>query len=132
MSLIEKGNAHATLDDALNNIPFSLLVQKPWNLPTASGRLPNIFVLHNGTSRNFHEMQNISRPNDPMDIGQRNKPPSEDAWQKCIDTIKADRRAFIDWFKMQAALWIKFLNMVMAKASQGSFGTGRPQQLSYG
>ena len=33
MSLIEKGNAHATLDDALNNIPFSLLVQKPGNLP---------------------------------------------------------------------------------------------------
>ena len=31
-----------------------------------------------------------------MDIGQRNKPPSEDAWQKCIDTIKADRRAFIE------------------------------------
>ena len=32
MSLIEKGNAHATLDDALNNTIFAM-GQKPGNLP---------------------------------------------------------------------------------------------------
>ena len=33
VKLIEKGNAHASLDDALKDIPFSLLGEKPGNLP---------------------------------------------------------------------------------------------------
>ena len=35
--LIVKGNAHISLDKALENIPYSLLGEKPGNL-TASGR----------------------------------------------------------------------------------------------
>ena len=118
VSLIEKGNAHATLDDALNNIPFSLLVQKPWNLPYSIWQVAEHIRIAQWDIRNFHEMQNISRPNGPMDIGQRKKSRFQKMPGKnVLIQLRQTARHLLNWFKMQAALWIKFLNMVMAKAS---------------
>ena len=97
VSLIEKGNAHATLDDALNNIPFSLLGQKPGNLPYSIWQVAEHIRIAQWDILEFSRNAEHISPEWPNGYWPKEEAPvSEDAWQKCIYAIKADRRAFIE------------------------------------
>jgi DinB superfamily len=100
MELIEKGNAHASLDDALKDIPFSLLGEKPGNLPYSIWQLAEHIRIAQWDILEFSRNAKHVSPEWPNGYWPIEEvPESEAAWQKCIDTIQADRNAFIELIK---------------------------------
>jgi hypothetical protein len=98
--LIEKGNAHASLDKALKNIPFSLLGEKPGNLPYSIWQLAEHIRIAQWDILEFSRNSKHVSPGWPDGYWPvENAPESEAAWQKCIDAIHADRNAFIELVK---------------------------------
>ena len=94
--LIERGNAHASLEDALQNIPFSLLGQKPANLPYSIWQLAEHIRISQWDILGFSQNAKHISPKWPDGYWPSEMAPeSETAWQKCIETIQADRNAFV-------------------------------------
>lgn len=94
--LIEKGNAHASLDNALKGIPFSLLGEKPGKLPYSIWQLAEHIRIAQWDILEFSRNAKHVSPKWPDGYWPaETSPQSEDAWQKCIDSIQADRNAFI-------------------------------------
>jgi DinB superfamily len=100
VELIEKGNAHAPLDDALKDIPFSLLGVKPVNLPYSIWQLAEHIRITQWDLLEFSRNAKHVSPKWPDGYWPtESAPESEAAWQKCRDTILADRNAFIELVK---------------------------------
>lgn len=100
VQLIEKGNAHASLDNALENIPFSLLGEKPGSMPYSMWQLAEHIRIAQWDILEFSRNEKHVSPQWPdgywpVEVA----PESEAAWQKCIDAIHADRNAFIELIK---------------------------------
>jgi hypothetical protein len=94
--LLERGNAHASLDDALKNIPFSLLGEKPANLPYSIWQLAEHIRISQWDILEFSRNAKHISPKWPDGYWPSEVAPgSETTWQKCIETIQADRNAFI-------------------------------------
>jgi hypothetical protein len=97
IKLIQKGNAHASLDDALKDIPFSLLGAKPDNLPYSIWQLAEHIRIAQWDILEFSRNAKHVSPKWPDGYWPiEEAPESEAAWQKCMDTIQADRNAFIE------------------------------------
>src|SRR6266478_8555732 len=97
VKLIEKGNAHVSLDDALKAIPFPLLGIKPGNLPYSIWQLAEHIRISQWDILEFSRNAKHGSPKWPDGYWPKeDAPESEAAWQKCIDTIQADRKAFIE------------------------------------
>ncbi len=95
--LLDKGNAHVTLDEALEGIPFEILGERPADLPYS------IWQLAEHTRIAQFDILDFSRNADyvylkwPDDYWPKeHKPGSKKDWEQCVDQIKADRKAFID------------------------------------
>ena len=100
VELIEKGNAHASLDDALKGIPFSSLGEKPGNLPYSIWQLVEHIRIAQWDILEFSRNANHISPEWPDGYWPVERAPeSEAAWQKCIDSIQSDRKAFIELVK---------------------------------
>ncbi|MEP6928149.1 MAG: DinB family protein [Ginsengibacter sp.] len=98
--LIEKGNAHASLDNALKDIPFSLLGERPGNLPYSIWQLAEHIRITQWDLLEFSRNAKHVSPKWPDEYWPKEiAPASEDAWQKCIDEIKADRNSFMELIK---------------------------------
>lgn len=100
VKLIEKGNAHASLDKALKDISFELLGEKPLNLPYSIWQLAEHIRIAQWDILEFSRNINHVSPKWPDGYWPVERAPeSEASWQKCIDAIKADRNAFIELIK---------------------------------
>lgn len=95
--LLNKGNAHVTLDDALEGIPFELLGERPADLPYSIWQLAEHIRIAQFDILDFSRNPDyvyLKWPDDYWPI--ENKPGSINDWEQCVQQIKADRKAFID------------------------------------
>ena len=96
VDLIEKGNAHISLDKALENIPYSLLGEKPGNLPYSIWQITEHIRIAQWDLLEFSRNPKHVSPEWPKGYWPKEAAPqSEDAWQKCVEKIKAERKSFI-------------------------------------
>ncbi|MEO8762709.1 MAG: DinB family protein [Ginsengibacter sp.] len=100
VSLLEKGNAHASLDDALKGITFSVLGKTPGKLPYTIWQLAEHIRIAQWDILEFSRNAGHVSPKWPEEYWPIEKAPeSKAAWQKCIKSIRADRREFIELIK---------------------------------
>lgn len=96
-SLLDGGQAHATLDAAVADLPFELQGIAPPGLPYSPWQL----LEHMRIAQHdiLHFSDNADGSYQPMKWPKAYwpasaAPPSEDAWQQSVDAIQADRAAF--------------------------------------
>ena len=100
VDLIEKGNAHVPLDDALKNIPFALLGEKPQGLPYSIWQIVEHIRIAQWDILEFSRNSDHVSPQWPDGYWPKEAvPKSQDAWNKCIEQIHADRNSFIELIK---------------------------------
>jgi len=100
VDLIEKGNAHVSLDDALENIPFALLGEKPGSLPYSIWQIVEHIRIAQWDILEFSRNAKHISPQWPDGYWPKEPvPKSKDAWNKCIEQIDADRKSFIELIK---------------------------------
>jgi DinB superfamily len=100
VELIEKGNAHVSLDNALENVPFSELGKKPTGLPYSIWQLVDHIRIAQWDLLEFSQNAKHIFPKWPDGYWPKErKPKSEDAWKKCIEQIHADRKSFTELIK---------------------------------
>ncbi len=98
--LITKGNAHASLDDALKDIPFKLLGTKPNALPYSIWQLAEHMRIAQWDILEFSRNPKHVSPKWPDEYWPKEAAPdNEAAWEDCIKKIKEDQNAFIDLLK---------------------------------
>ncbi len=94
--LLEKGNAHASLDEALKDMPFSLSGERPNNLPYSIWQLAEHIRIAQWDILEFSKNPKHVSPKWPDGYWpEETKPVSEAAWEKCVEAIKAGRKEFI-------------------------------------
>ena len=92
---LNKGNAHALLDDALKNIPFDLLGKKPAGLPYSIWQLAEHIRIAQWDILEFsHDATHVS-PKWPEGYWPaETTPASKVEWEKCIHQIRSARKTF--------------------------------------
>jgi len=100
VDLIEKGNAHVSLDKALENIPFSLLGERPGNLPYSTWQITEHIRIAQWDILEFsHGSKHVSPKWPDGYWPNETAPKSEDEWKKCIQQIQSDRTSFTELIK---------------------------------
>lgn len=98
--LIEKGNAHVSLDDALKNLPFSLLSERPQSLPYSIWQIVEHIRIAQWDLLEFSRNALHISPKWPEGYWpEEAAPKSNDEWKNCIEKINSDRKAFIELIK---------------------------------
>ncbi len=101
VDLIEKGHAHASLNDALKNMPFALLGEKPGDLPYSIWQLVEHIRIAQWDILEFSRNPDHKSPKWPEGYWPKEiAPDSEAEWERSIDQITKDRDSFIDLLKM--------------------------------
>ncbi|MGN6618339.1 MAG: DinB family protein [Ilyomonas sp.] len=96
VDVLKGGNAHATLEDALSNIPFELLGKKPHNLPYSIWQLTEHIRIAQWDILDFSRNANYKELEWPKDYWPESTAPKDEAeWQQCVDQIFKDREEFI-------------------------------------
>lgn len=97
VDLIEKGNAHISLDKALENIPFALLGERPGKLPYSIWQIAEHIRITQWDLLEFSRNAKHISPEWPEGYWPKEMAPkSEGDWQKCLKKIKAERDSFIE------------------------------------
>ena len=97
IDVLEKGNAHASLDDALSDVPFSVLGERPNDLPYSIWQLAEHIRIAQWDILEFSKDAKHVSPKWPDEYWpNETKPAKESDWKKCVDTIKEDRKKFTD------------------------------------
>ena len=100
VKLLEGGGAHATLKDALADIPADKRGIKPDNLPYSIWQLAEHIRIAQWDMLEFSKDGSHESPKWPDKYWPEESSPSDDAaWNKTIDSINTDREAFIDLLK---------------------------------
>lgn len=100
--LIEGGGAHATLEDAIDNIPAQYRGVKPHNLPYSIWQLSEHIRIAQWDMLEFSKDGSHKSPKWPDDYWPKeSEPVDNDAWEKAIGQIKSDRAAFIELLKSE-------------------------------
>lgn len=98
--LLNKGNAHVSLDKALENIPFDLLGKKPGGLPYSIWQLTWHINKAQQDILEFSRNPKYISPKWPEGYWPSEaKPNSEKEWKTCVQQIKSDRKEFIGLLK---------------------------------
>ena len=98
--LLSKGNAHATLDDALKKIPYKLLAETPADLPYNIWQIAQHIRISQWDILEFSRNPKYKSPEWPKGYWpSEREPASEEAWKKCVHQIKEDRNTFIELIK---------------------------------
>jgi len=98
--LLIKGNAHATLDDALKNITYESLSRTPTGLPYNIWQIAQHIRISQWDILEFSRNPKYISPEWPKGYWPSEKEPaSEEAWEKCVHDIKEDRNSFIELIK---------------------------------
>lgn len=94
--VIKGGNAHATLEDALANIPFELLGKKPHNLPYSIWQLTEHIRIAQWDILDFSRNANYKELEWPDEYWpEKDSPANEAEWNDCVEQIFKDREEFI-------------------------------------
>ncbi|HEY5407333.1 MAG TPA: DinB family protein [Ginsengibacter sp.] len=100
VELIEKGNAHISLDKALENIPFALLGERPDNLPYSIWQITEHIRIAQWDILEFSRNAKHISPEWPDGYWvKETKPQSDNDWTKSIEKIKTERNSFIELIK---------------------------------
>ncbi len=100
IDLLNKGNAHVTLDDSLKNIPFEILGKKLPDLPYTLYQIAEHIRIAQSDILEFSRDAHYESPKWPEGYWpEKTKPSSEKQWEKCVEQIKADRKDFITLLK---------------------------------
>ena len=95
--LLNKGNAHVSLDEALENINFNLLGERPAGLPYSTWQLAEHLRIAQWDILEFSRNENHVSPEWPGGYWvKETSPTSKEEWQKCVQQIKSDRETFIE------------------------------------
>jgi DinB superfamily len=134
LHLLEKGNAHASLDKALENVPFKLLGEKPEKLPYSLWQLAEHIRIAQWDILEFsRNPKHVSPPWPGGYWPTETSPDSAASWKKCIKQIKDDRKAFMELIKNAGAdLYTPFvhgegqslLKEALVLADHNSYHTG--------
>ena len=96
--LLEGGHAHATFDDAVKDFPVELRGKVPKGLPYSAWQIVEHLRITQRDMLDFSDnatgtYKDKKWPDEywPKEVA----PPNEKAWKKTIDTIHADRKAFL-------------------------------------
>ncbi|MGN6250029.1 MAG: DinB family protein [Ginsengibacter sp.] len=104
VDLLNKGNAHVSLDDALKDIPFDLLGKKPRSLPYSLWQIAEHIRIAQSDILEFSRDASYQSPAWPEGYWPKEtKPASEEEWKKCLNRIKKDRKEFIKLLQNSAA-----------------------------
>jgi|SRR6185437_5801286 len=103
IELLNKGNSHVLLEDALNNIPFGLLSKTPENLPYNLWQMSEHIRISQKDILEFSRNPKYKSPKWPEGYWPTNtKPSTEDEWENCLSQIKEDKESFIALLKEKA------------------------------
>ncbi|HXS55209.1 MAG TPA: DinB family protein [Hanamia sp.] len=95
-SLLNEGNAHATLDAAVDNISFDVLGQKPGKVPYTIFQLAEHIRIAQWDILEFSRNEQHVSPKWPDGYWPSETQPKDKAdWESCIRQIKSDRKEFI-------------------------------------
>lgn len=95
--LINRGNAHASFEQVVKNIPFEHLGIKPNGLPYSIWRLVEHIRITQWDILEFCQNTNYKPIKWPDDYWPAtDAPANEKEWDDCIAKIKADRAAFLE------------------------------------
>jgi uncharacterized damage-inducible protein DinB len=102
IELLKKGNAHAPFNEAIKNIPFEDLGKKPHGLPYSIWQLTEHIRITQKDILDFSINKNYEELNWPDDYWPKEAAPkNETEWEKCIDEITNDLKAFIELLKAE-------------------------------
>ena len=94
--LLRKGNAHVSLDEALDNIPFELLGKTLPGLPYSIWQITEHIRITQWDILEFSSSANHVSPKWPEEYWPENSfPNTENDWLNCTEAIKQDREKFI-------------------------------------
>ena len=100
VKLLNGGNAHASLDDALNGLPANLRGEKPANLPYSIWQLVEHIRIAQWDMLKFSEDEKHESPEWPEGYWVKDVAPKDDAeWEDSLRQIKAERDEFINLLK---------------------------------
>jgi len=103
IELLNKGNSHVLLDDALDNIPFGMLGKTPENLPYNLWQMSEHIRISQKDILEFSRNSKYKSPQWPEGYWPSNtQPSSEEEWENCLRQIKEDRESFIALLKEKA------------------------------
>lgn len=90
------GNAHASFDDAVKDLPYDLLGVVPNGLPYSIWQLVEHIRITQWDILEFSRNAHHTSPHWPDDYWPLQKAPAKSGdWKKSLDQIVADRKAFI-------------------------------------
>jgi hypothetical protein len=99
VSLLRKGNAHASLDDALDGIPIEKINIRVDNLPYSVWELADHIRISQWDIVEFCKDPTHVSPQWPSGYWPSNKKPTEKEWKKCLNDINEDRERMISLLK---------------------------------
>lgn len=95
--LLRKGNAHASLDDALKGVSYDISGKKVAELPYSIWQLADHIRIAQWDILEFSRNATYISPEWPGGYWSPEiSPESDSVWQKCIQQIKSDRESFIE------------------------------------
>jgi hypothetical protein len=97
IKLLNGGSAHASLDDALNNLPAKLRGVKPDNLPYSIWQLVEHIRIAQWDMLKFSQDEKHDSPEWPEGYWVKETAPKDDAeWENALKQIKDERDEFIE------------------------------------
>ena len=100
VKLLNGGNAHASLDDALNGLPAKLRGEKPANLPYSIWQLVEHIRIAQWDMLKFSEDEKHESPEWPEGYWVKDVAPKDDTeWENSLKQIKDDLDEFTDLLK---------------------------------
>ena len=97
VELLQHGHAHVTFNDAVKDIPFELLGEKPGGLAYSIWQIVEHIRIAQWDILDFSRNENYKEMKWPEDYWPKeNAPESEAAWNECIKQINEDQGTFID------------------------------------
>ncbi|TSD68014.1 DinB family protein [Inquilinus sp. KBS0705] len=102
IKLLEGGNAHANLKDALSDVPAYIRGVKPYGLPYSIWQLVEHIRIAQWDMLQFSKDGSHQSPKWPDDYWPKEPSPANDeAWHKAIKQIDDDRNEFIALLKSE-------------------------------
>lgn len=133
ISLLTKGNAHATFTEAVNNIPFEDLGKIPAGLPYSIWQITEHIRITQKDILDFSENNNYKELNWPLDYWPKNPAPGNEAdWKSSVQKINTDLDEFIQLLETSEDIFKPFshgsgqnlLREAMLIADHTSYHTG--------
>lgn len=134
IDLLNKGNAHVSLEKVLGHINFNLLGKTPCDLPYSIWQLTEHLRITQWDLLEFSRNAEHQSPDWPAGYWPADaEPSSADQWEDCLKQIISDKNAFIELLKNAGkSLYIPFehgtgqslLKEALVLADHNSYHTG--------